>query len=1137
MAKLELKSNQQILSKMISKFLSETGLNDINAGSFLLTLLEAPAREDFQQYVQMLNIIRNFNLDTTTGQDLDNKAFEFGISRRLARKATGNISILREDTFVKVATTFYSGLPSPIAGNTQIFVNDASNVLFGTSGTLIIGRGTSNEEEVNYSAAPIDNTNYWTIILDTPLSNDHGLDETIILKQGSDVLINAGTVITVPATGVSPEILFTTVQDVTLLAGEDKITFVNVIASEEGSNGNIPIKAISGEAAFASPPFAGARAENDSKFTTGRDRETDEELRDRIKQHIQSLSKGIKTAIRNAINGLVDPNTAKRVVSSNVVLPVTLDEHVKVYIDDGTGFEPSFSSRGFETLLESATGGEVRLQLDNAPLVKAQAESNKAEPFNMSSGPLTLIYEVGLESETITFNPGDFEFPASATAEEIVKAINNKATLIEARTSQGGRQVVISGRDDTNEDITVTGGTANAILGFPTDTKSTLFLYKNDQKLSKDGSTAFVDTGIQENYNFASLGAPPWNLNVTIDGKAANPQVVPFTTSDFIDPSAGTADEVVTAINNALAGATATLISNGTKVRLTSNTENSSKSKIQVTGGAANTLLGFPTTLKSGTDRDYVLNRFLGTIELMAPLQPNDNLTAASIFTRAFLRTSAPEFYAITMGQTLVVSVDGGGNQTVTFGTTGSFSAASVAAFINAQLQGGRAYVRSIGGQNFLELSTNTYQDSGTGSIRIDSSSTAASLTFEYDTTVVNQRPHKAFVVSGNAGPFVLVEGQSLVAVIDNDPVSKTFTITMDFDGSVTTSTSTTVFRNLAWNTIFTVDDVLNGFWLVAKNGPNTTTGTVTDITNPGGNTWRYAFNALPANLADMAAGDQVTFTNMGVLSNNGTFLITAVNTTGNGWIEVTNTAGVAETGISGTALIGQRRQVSDYVASNGQITVSAPFRANFVVGNSFIVLPSTTKNVVDYFNNTKVTTLSTKAIIESVLNGTKIQISSKSDGSDGYVQVTGGSANAVFAFSTTTQRGLQGYNFYTGLLALVHKTIYGDDQDLDSYPGTGAAGIDFEIISPTVEEISFNINVTLAEGFSLSNVEDEIRTAITSYVNSLGVNEDVIIAEVVAAVMSVDGVIDCEIITPTDNIIIADSEIARTRDSLITLG
>lgn len=1136
MAKLVLKSNPQILASQISKFLSETGINDINAGSFLLTLLEASAREDFQQYVQMLKIIRIFNLDTTTGDDLDNKAFEFGLERLKALKASGNITILREASFVKVATSFYSGLPSPISGNMQIFVNDASNILYGTAGTLILGRGTSNEEEIAYTTAPVDNTNYWTFNLSTPLAKDHGLDESVILKQGVDQTINAGTIIVVPASGSSPAITFATVQDQTLLAGEAELDNVAVLCSQEGSIGNIPIGAITGEDAFVSPPFAGARAENDAKFTTGRDRENDDDLRDRIKNTIQSLSRGVKTAILNAIIGLVDPDSAKRVVSANVVLPITTDEHVKVYIDDGTGFEPSFNSEGFETLLDSATGGELRLQLDNAPLVKAQVETNNSSPYNMSAGSLTLTYQVGLSSETITFFPGDFSFATAATAEEVVRAINNKTTLIEARTANGGSDVVIQARADTNEDIQVTGGSANSVLAFGTDAKSTLFLYKNDKKLSKDGSTAFVDTVNQQTFNFNGLGASPWPLNIIVDGKSANAQQVNFIPGDFVDPSAALASEVAVAINERLAGATATLVSNDTKVRLTSNTTNSAKSKVEVTGGAANAILAFSTVQKLGTDKDYTLNRFLGTIELVTPAAANDNFTSGSIFTRAFLRTASPEFFNITSGQTLRISIDGGVIQVITFTSTGTFSAVQVAAFINAQLQGGSASVRQVGGQNFLEVTTGTYTEAD-GSIEIDSSSTATALNFPYDTTVTNQRPHKAFVVSGTTGPWAFTQGQTVVIVVDNDPSSKTFTVLMDFDGAVTAATSATVFNNLNFNTIFSVTDILKNFSLVFKSGGNSTTGSVASVANVSGNTWRYTFASLPANLADFAAGDEVSFSNMTSLANDGTFIVTAVNATGAGYIQVVNSSGAAEPSSSGSALIGQRRTITAYNSTTGQITVGSAFRVTPTIADQFAVLPNTVKNVVDYFNDTKITTLSTKATIESVEVSTKVQISSKSEGSDGYVQVTGGSANKQFQFETAAIRGLQGYNYYTGLVELVHNTIYGDDRDLASFPGIGAAGIDFEIISPTVEEISFNIDVTLGEGNTLSNLEDEIRSAITGYVNSLGVNDDVILAEVVAAIIGVSGVTDVDILSPTANIVIADSEIPRTRDSLIILG
>lgn len=1136
MAKLVLKSQQQILASMISKFLAETGINDINAGSFLLTLLEASAREGFQQYVQMLNIIRNYNLDTTTGQDLDNRAFEYGLTRYPARKASGNITIFREASFVKVATSFYSGLPSPISGNTQIFVNDAANTLYGTSGTLILGRGTSNEEEVSYAVAPTNNTNFWTFTLTTPLAKDHGLDESVILKQGVDEPIQAGTVIVIPASGVSPSVSFTTTQDVTVLAGEAQVDSVGVIATQEGSLGNIPIRAITGEEAFANAPFPGARAENAAKFTTGRDRENDDDLRDRIKKTIQSLSRGTKTAVLNSIIGLVDPNTAKRVVSANVVLPITTDEHVRVYIDDGTGFEPSFSSEGFETLLDAATGGELRLQLDNAPLVKAQVETNVASPYNMSSGSLTLSYQVGLSTETITFFVSDFNFPAAATAEEIVRAVNNKTTLIEARTSEGGTRVVLSSKADVNEDLQVTGGSANSVLAFPTDAKATLFLYKNDKLLSKDGSTAFVDSGTQQTYNFSSLGASPWPLNLIVDGKTLNPQVVAFAGSDFADAAAATALEVAAGINDKASGVTASVIAGGTKVRITSNTENSSKSGIQVTGGSANSLLTFSTSAKVGKDRDYVLNRFLGTIELAQPLVANDSITAGSIFTRAFLRTTSPEFYAITSGQTLKVVVDGGSTQTITFTSNGTFSALQVASFINAQIQGAKASVREVGGQNFVELTTSTY-DTDDGSISVLSSSTATGLNFTYDTTATNERPHKAYSVSGNGGPYVFVQGETLVVVIDNDPSSKTFTVVFDFDGAVTSGAATTVFSSLGFNNIFKGTSELVGFKVSFKSGANTTTGNVSSISNTAGNTWRYSFATLPSNLSAFAAGDEASFSGMGILANNGNFLITAVNTTGTGYVEVSNSSGAAETGITGSALLGQRRTVTAYNPLTGQITVGAALFSTPSVSDQFAVLPTTAVNVVDYLNNTKVTTLSTKADIDSVEQFSKLQISSKSEGSDGYVQVTGGSANTQFDFETSTVRGLQGYNYYLDLLLLVHKTIYGDDQDLASFPGVGAAGIDFEIISPTVEEVSFNIDVTLSQGFSLSNLEDELRSAITGYVNSLGVNEDVILAEVVAAIMQVDGVTDVDLISPSANIVIADSEIPRTRDSLIVLG
>lgn len=1142
MPQLDLKAQRQIQTDILLQLLAELGLDDANPGSVLDILTNAIAQEDFAQYAQMAQIVRLVDLDAITGDDLDNKAFEYGLTRELAQKATGKVDILRPEGFVKVSTTFYAGSPAPIQGDSNIDVNDASNALIGTSGTLILGRGTTNEEEVSYSAAPVNNTNYYTFTLDAPLTKNHAVEESIILKQGNNETILAGDQVRVPATGVNSEIVFTFNNDVTLLAGEDKFTGAEVTAVVAGENGNIAVKAIEGTAAFATPPFADARAENTTRFSTGRNRETDDELRDRIRDAIQSLSKGVKQAILNEIVGLVDPETAKRVVSATIISPQDECGDVVIYIDDGTGFEPTFESLGLEDILSNASGGEQRLQLDIQPVVKAQVESNLSEPFDMSGANKTLIVNVGTQSETITFESSDFVFPSAATAEELVTAINNKSNLLEARTSQTGTKVTLQAKEETNEDIQITGGTANSIIGFPTDARSTLYLYINDELKSKDGATAFIDSQNQGPFNLQAIGAFPHTLTVVVDKKTANTQTITFQAADFIDTSACTPAEIIAVINAQLAGAKSELSDNNTRIRIISNTTLSSDSAIQITGGSANNAvngLNFSTTQVVGIDGDYTFNRETGSIELFEPLPANATVTAGSNFTRAYLRAAFAENYTPGNGTTLVISIDGGADQVITFDATfdTAQTALVTATFINQYLNGGTAIVRQVGNLNYLEIQTNSY-DQATGSIEIKSTSTAnGAFGFSLDTEITNQNPHKAFRVSTNSGPFTFSENDNLVVVLNDDITDSTYSILMDFDGEVTTQVSTTVFRVSTFATVFPTNDELIDYFVAFTAGSNTSSGTGTTVTNQGGDTWRIAFGSLPIGLANIQAGDLVNITGFTETTNNGYFIIDNVNTAGNGYIDITNTAGVAEAGASATVLMSQKRQITDYDESNGEITIGSAFTVSPSVSDNAIVIPSTVDNVVSYLNNIRISSLSLKAVIEGVDNNTKVQISSKLDGSDGYVQITGGTANDVLAFDTDIYRGLQGYNYYTGLLELVHRTIYGDDTDLVSFPGVGAAGILFRVKAPTVREISVSVNVTLREGITLASRENEIKSVISDYVNGLGVGENVIIEEIRCRVIQVAGISDVVLNSPIENIVIDDNEKASTRSSLITVG
>ena len=1138
MPDLVLRSERQVQTQILSTLQAELGLNDINPGSVLDILTQAVAQEDFALYFQIAQLSRLNRLDSLRGNDLDLRGFEFGINRFLAERATGLINILRPDGFVRVSTTFFSGANAPLAGDTEIQVNDASNALFGTSGTLIIGRGTNNEEEVTYSTAPVNNTSFFTITLDAPgLANDHAIEETIILRQGNDETIVAGTRVVVPATGTRAEVQFTIDDDVVLLAGEASIDNVNVTAVDVGTDGNIGVGAIRGTQAFLTPPFIGARAENTSAFTSGRSRESDDAYRDRIREAIPALTRGIRQAISNAIVGLVDPVSARRVVSANIVLPVDECGAVLVYIDDGTGLEPTFLSIGFETVRARSTGGEQRLQIDEFPIAKAQVENNLPEFYDMSAGPLTLIYEVGVISETITFNPGDFRTPEVATAEEITAVINDRSTLLEARTSQGGRNVVINAIADVNENIQVTGGTSNAILGFPLDRRETLNLYIDDVLQSKDGAEAILNSGNISAFNLQAIGAYPHTLQVVVDGKTANSQTATVALADVTDPAAVTAQEIVAVLNRDLVGVVATAVNNNSIVRLSSNTGRSSAAQLQITGGTLNDAtngLNFPTTVSAGLNNDYIFNRELGLVQLNAPLGPDQTVTVGSLFTRARLRAANAELYAPADTQTLVISVDGGADQTITFDATfaGGLTAVATAAFINLQLQGATAIVREIGGINFLEINSNTYATSGT--IEIKSASTAnAAFAFPVDQVATSGSPNQAFLVSGAAGPYEFAEGDSLVVVVDNDIVNGTFNVPMNFGATVTVPTSATNFTATDLSPIFLQASDLTDFFIAFTSGANTTTSDIVTVADQGSGVFRYTFGTVPADLGDFAAGDLISITGLADSVNNGNFVIQAV---GASFVDIQNIDGVNASLQTGSARLSLRRQISSYVVGTGALTTSA-FRATPTAADPFVVIPTTVANMVSYVANPRISSFNSRAIVEGVENFTRIQISSRANGSDGFIQVTGGGANTALQFSTAAIRGIQGYSYFTGLIDLVHRTIYGDDADLVSSPGVGAAGVVFRILAPTTIEVNVQLDLILSEGVSIASVENEVRSAVSNYINNLGVGEDVVIEEVRSAVIRLAGIVDVVLQEPAANIAIADNELARVRDPNILIG
>jgi uncharacterized phage protein gp47/JayE len=102
------------------------------------------------------------------------------------------------------------------------------------------------------------------------------------------------------------------------------------------------------------------------------------------------------------------------------------------------------------------------------------------------------------------------------------------------------------------------------------------------------------------------------------------------------------------------------------------------------------------------------------------------------------------------------------------------------------------------------------------------------------------------------------------------------------------------------------------------------------------------------------------------------------------------------------------------------------------------------------------------------------------------------------------------------------------DGDGTEDNPGYRAAGVNVQVIAPTVVTQNIVMTVTAQSGVDTDQMETDINLAITTYVNNLGVGADIIYAELIAAVMGVYGVFNVDITTPTADVTIASSQVGR---------
>lgn len=648
------RSYQQILADLIDGFRSKVGIRNLRVGGGILSMLEATARSDLRSSQDQFGILNSTSLDNATGTALDRKGADEQCPR-LQQGASSGSTTISDSSFTKKSTTLFQGAAAPIVGSTVIPVVDAT--LFPASGSIYIGRGTTNYEgPLAYSSKSNVGT-HWTLTLATGTTAFHNSTETVVLAQGGNRTVGPGTVCQTPQANVADAVQFRTLYKATVLDGETSVTGVTVIAQLKGTVGNVLAGSIS---QFVQSPFDGATITNPLPFSNGVDTELDDPYRERIRAVAESRQTGTTLALTNSVLGITASDENKRVSSSSIVRRGSTST---LYIDDGTGYEELTSPVAIEVLIDSAAGGEQDVAVSQRPIAKAFCITQNSAPYALSAGAVLSVKVAGTLSVHV-FDASSFSAIGNASAYEVVASINaNPQLTFQARTA-GGSQVVVFAKSDTNEDVEViasAGTDANAALLFPANVVHTVQLYLNDRLLNKDGSVASV-SGLPFSEWNALTGSQ--TLVLSVDG---TPSITfTFTGQSFIDAGTGftsmgrnSVNAWASVINAAVPGITAS--NGGGRIVLTSNSGTSNKSSVSILNGStlvANRL--FSIVSAQGSAPDFVLNRNASQITLTSALVAGDRLSLGSLSTRAFTQSNviAPTTLASTAKLWFVVDGD-----------------------------------------------------------------------------------------------------------------------------------------------------------------------------------------------------------------------------------------------------------------------------------------------------------------------------------------------------------------------------------------------------------------------------------------------------------------------------------------------
>jgi uncharacterized phage protein gp47/JayE len=241
-------------------------------------------------------------------------------------------------------------------GDTTAHLLAGTGAAWNASGVVIFDRSQSTQEKIAFTRSGD------VLTLGAPAAFAHASGAIVIQSTtGTDNAIPTGSQPFVPPTLSSAQVNFSVTQAGTLFDGDFVSGLIPVQSVLVGAATRVGSNQIT---KWTTPPFAGATVTNPASATRGSDRESDDDFRQRLKDFLQSLSRGTPLAITTFVKGLTDPDTGASVAFVQIVEPV-LPGRSLLYITDGT-LAFSLAQQPFlgrDVIISDASAGDARGKL------------------------------------------------------------------------------------------------------------------------------------------------------------------------------------------------------------------------------------------------------------------------------------------------------------------------------------------------------------------------------------------------------------------------------------------------------------------------------------------------------------------------------------------------------------------------------------------------------------------------------------------------------------------------------------------------------------------------------------------------------------------------------------------------------